>query len=345
MATIELNPEISAEEWQTYVKNHPNGLIYHLPEWKEVLEETFHHKPFYLFAKDEEGRLCGVLPLFQIKGALTGNRLVSLPLSYICGPIASSEAILAELVGTAQNLSNELKCRYLELRMTRPEALGLEANEYFSTYVLELSEPQTVWKKLHQKGVRWAVGKARKDGVVIRMGNTPDCWKIFSYLNQQTKRNLGVPAHPFGFFKGIIQRLAKFTKLYLAEVEGKSVAGIVTFSFKDTVCYAYGASDARYLNYHPNDLLIWQAVEESCNQGYRYFDFGKTSPDNEGLVRFKKHWGTEPRTLYYYYYPGIPNLISANRSGKAYRLITSLWKRLPLSVTQPLGSLAFKHLD
>lgn len=345
VATIELNPQVSTEEWHNYVKNHPDGTIYHLPRWRDVLVESFNHEPFYLFARNEGNKLCGMLPLFQIKSLLTGNRLVSLPFSYICGPIADSEAVAIKLVKEAERLCEELKCRYLEVRMMRPLSLGLEANEYFSTYVLELAEPQIVWKKLHQKGVRWAIGKARKDGVIVRVDNTPNGLKLFDYLNQRAKRSLGVPAHPLGFLSSITHRLSRFSKLYLAEVNGTPIAGIVTLSLKDTVCYAYGASDRRYFKYHPNDLLIWQAIEESCNQGYRYFDFGRTSPDDKGLVRFKKHWGTEQRKLYYYYFPRVPNLLSANRSGKRYKFVTSLWKTLPISLTRPLGSLVFQHLD
>lgn len=345
MTSIELNPAVSADEWHTYVENHPDGFLYHLPEWKEVLVESFHHNPFYLFARNEEDKLCGVLPLFQIKSVLTGNRLVSLPFSHVCGPIADSEAVLTQLVRRAENLCNELKCHYLELRAMRPLPGGLEVNEYFSTYVLELAEPQMVWKKLDRESVRWGVNKARKDGVTIRLDNTPKGLKVFDYLNQRTKRNLGVPAHPIGFLSNITHKLSKFTNLYLAEVDGTPIAGIVTCSLKDTVCYAYGASDSRYLRYRPNDLLIWQAIEESCKHGYRYFDFGRTSPKEKGLANFKKKWGTEQRKLYYYYYPKMPNLISANRSGQRYRFVTGLWKRLPLSLSRVLSPIAFKHLD
>ncbi len=345
MVTIELNPTVPADEWRAYVEAHPEGSIYHLPQWREVLAESFHHQPFYFFARNGEGKLSGILPLFQVKSWLTGNRLVSLPFSYICGPIADSDTVLNELVSAAEKLSDKLKCRYLEIRMMRPAPLNLEVSNYFSTYVLNLADSQEVWKKLHQKGVRWAVGKAKKDGVTVKLDNTADGVKIFNNLNQMTKKNLGVPAHPLYFLNNIARKLPDCSKLYLAYVNEKPIAGIVTISFKDTVCYAYGASDSNYLSYHPNDLAIWRTIEESCEKGYHYFDFGKTAPDNEGLIRFKKHWGTEPKTMYYYYYPKIPNLISANRGGMMYKFVTGLWKRLPISLTRPLGSLAFKHLD
>jgi lipid II:glycine glycyltransferase (peptidoglycan interpeptide bridge formation enzyme) len=271
--------------------------------------------------------------------------MVSLPFSYICGPIADSASILNELIDKAKDLSHRLGCNYLELRMDQPFTVNLVLNSYFSTYVLELEAPAVVWKKLHQKGVRWAIGKARKDGVAVRQDKSLGSIETFFGLNQKTKKKLGVPAHPFNFLKDIIQKLPELSKIYLAEVEGKPVAGIITISFKDTVCYAYGASDSKYLKYHPNDLLIWNAIEESCNNGYRYFDFGKTAPDDEGLSRFKKHWGTEQKPLYYYYHPKLPKLMSSNRTGIKYRFVTGVWKGLPEFVTQSLSSLAFKQLD
>lgn len=344
MVTIEVNPGLSVEEWQAYVENHPEGLMSHLPQWKEVLEESFHHKPFYLFARDEKDRLCGILPLFQIKSWLTGNRLVSLPFS-LCGPIADSEDILSELVCKAKDLCHDLKCSYLEIRMAKPKDLGLQMSDYFSTYVLELSEPKEVWKKLDRKSVRWAINRSKKDGVSIRASSTTADLKYFYQLNQQTKRRLGVPGHPFAFLRNICSKMDTSTKLYLAELEGQPIAGIITLGFKDTVHYAYAASDKRFLIHRPNNLLVWQAIEESCGKSYHYFDFGKTSPDDEGLARFKKQWGTEQKKLYYYYYPRMPNLISANRSGTKYRFVTSLWRRLPLFVTGILSPIAFRHLD
>jgi len=345
MSKVELNPTVSIKEWRSYVERHARGTIYHLPQWKDILGESFHHKPLYLFAKNEESKICGIMPLFEIRSALTGHRLVSLPFSYICGPIADTDSILNELIDKAKDLYHSLNCTYFEIRMGQHLPLSLELNSYFSTYVLELGDPAVVWKKLHQKGVRWAIGKARRDGVVIHQYNSLNSLKTFFVLNQKTKKKLGVPAHPLNFLKDITQKLPEFSKVYLAEVEGKPIAGIITISFKDTVCYAYGASDSKYLKYHPNDLLIWNAIEESCNKGYRYFDFGKTAPADAGLSRFKKHWGTEQKPLYYYYYPKMPKLMSSNRTGIKYKFVTGAWKWLPEFVTQPLNSFAFKHLD
>lgn len=346
MISVDVNRNVAPEEWRAYVEHHPQGLAYHLPEWKDTLQQSLRRQPLYIFAHNEQGRLAGLLPLFQVDSPLTGNRLVSLPFSHTCGPIADTESIEASLIGAAKELCKDRGCRYLEIRAMRRLSTDMKVSDYFSTYVLELSEdPSTVWKRLHQKSIRWAIGKAKRDGVTVRIDASVEGLRTFNGLNQRTKRNLGVPAHPFVLLCNMSARLRGQMTLYLAEIEGRAIAGMVTISFKDGICYAYGASDERYLRYHANDLLIWQAIEDGCNKGYRWFDFGKTAPDNQGLARFKKHWGTEQKGLYYHYHPFLPSLISSQRSGWKYRFLTGLWKKLPLPLAEAMGSVAFRHLD
>jgi serine/alanine adding enzyme len=342
--TIEVNPDISPEEWRTFVGSHPQGNYYHLPEWQAVLKESLGQKPYYVFARSPEGKLTGILPLFHLKSILTGSRLISLPFANACGPIADSPDTIEALVNRAKGLRDEMKCQYLEIRMTKPLSPSLELNDYFSTYVVELSEPQAMWKKL-DKRVRWVVDKARKGGTVVKIDNSDKGLQAFYDLNLRTKRRLGVPAHTIGFFKAMRKHMNPYFRIYLAEVEGKVIAGALDLSFNGVVGYAYAASDSSYLQYYPNDAIAWQAIQDSSHEGFRQFDFGKTSSDNVGLAQFKKKWGAEKRPLYYYYYPKKPHLISSNRTGIKYKLVTGLWRRLPLPILRVLSPIAFRQLD
>jgi lipid II:glycine glycyltransferase (peptidoglycan interpeptide bridge formation enzyme) len=92
-------------------------------------------------------------------------------------------------------------------------------------------------------------------------------------------------------------------------------------------------------------MLLWQLLEDARNEGFHSSDFGKTDPDNLGLIHFKKKWGAEEKKLYYHYHPRVPNLVTSNRSGRRYRLFTGLWRRLPFPVLRALNSAAFKQLD
>jgi FemAB-related protein (PEP-CTERM system-associated) len=344
MLSVEVSPEVSTQEWRTYVESHPEGTYYHLPGWQAVLKESLGHKPYYIFAKNEEGRLCGVLPLFHIKSALTGSRLVSLPFANACGPIADSKDTIEALVNRAKSLCDELNCRYLEIRMARPLSLGLEVNDYFFNHVIQLSEPQVMWKRIDHRA-RGAVSKARKSGVVVNIDGSIKGVETFYYLNLRTKTRLGVPAHPIGFFKAMSKHMNGYFSLYLAEVQGKVISGGIIISFNGVASASYKASDDNYLQFNPNDAVTWQQMEDACKKGYRCFDFGKTGPDNIGLARFKRKYGAEEKNLYYYYYPKTPHLVSSDRKGPKYRIFTGLWKRLPLPLLRVLGPVAFRQLD
>ena len=344
MLTVQVNSEIPRAEWRDYVTGHPEGTYYHLPEWQAVLKESLGHKPYYIFAKSPQGKLTGVLPLFHVKSVLTGSRLISLPFAGACGPIADSSDIVEGLVDRAKDLCREMKCGYLEIRMMKPLPPGLDLNEYFDTYVLELSEPQVMWKKL-DKGLRWTVEKARKGGTVVKTDNSDAGLQAFYKLNLMTKRKLGVPAHSIAFFRAMRGHMNSGFRIYLAEVEGKVVAGAINITFNGVVGYAYAASDSEYLKHYPNDAIVWHAIRDSSNEGCREFDFGKTASDNAGLAQFKRKWGAEKRPLYYYYYPKEPHLMSSNRTGAKYRLLTGFWRRLPLPVAGVLSPMLFRRLD
>jgi len=48
MVTIEVNSEVSAKKWLSFVENYAHRAIYHFPQWQEVQEDSFHHKPVYV---------------------------------------------------------------------------------------------------------------------------------------------------------------------------------------------------------------------------------------------------------------------------------------------------------
>jgi FemAB-related protein (PEP-CTERM system-associated) len=346
MLAVEVNPEVSVEEWEAYVKSHPEGAYCHLPQWQAVITAGLGYKPFYVFAKNEKGKLCGVLPLFLVGGVLTGSRLVSLPFANACGPIADSSDTIEALVNRAKGLCDEMRCRYLEIRTIRPVALGLEVNEFFHTYVLELSESRIVWERADRRA-RWAVGKAGREGVVVRVDDSDRGLETFCDLNLRTKRRHGVPTHSSSFFKAMRQHLKGHFRLYLAEVEGKVVAGAVEINFNGVTDYGHAASNTSYRQHYPNDAITWRAIEDGCNEGCRCFDFGKTDSDNVSLAQFKKKWGAQERTLYYHYYPKRPGSVSQGRygiEGITYRLATGLWKNLPLPLLRILNRIAIRHL-
>ena len=61
-------------------------------------------------------------------------------------------------------------------------------------------------------------------------------------------------------------------------------------------------------------------------------------------MEFKRRWGAIKEPLPYYYYPRTAGLASTSERSWKFRLLTSCWRRLPLQVAEPVGSLLYKHL-
>lgn len=94
----------------------------------------------------------------------------------------------------------------------------------------------------------------------------------------------------------------------------------------------------------PNMLLYWSVLKFSCETGYRFFDFGRSTL-GEGTYQFKKQWGAQSIQLYWHYwlreYGKLPEL---NPKNPKYQLAIRVWKKLPVSVTRILGPHIAKNL-
>lgn len=335
---VEILKNVKEEEWKEFLNKPATSSIYHTPEWKKFLEKTFGFKSHYFFVKDDNGKIAGLLPLFHIKSKLTGNRLCSVPFSHVCG-IIGNEDILKEGI----NLFKELRVDTLEIRDFVNSGIFQRQNS-FSTYILELSpNPEQVWKKLDKGSVRWAIKKSHKMGTSVEITKNIEDIKKFYELNCITKKEIGVPCHPWNFFKNLFDIMGDHISLYVTRFNNEIIAGGIMEYFKDSVLYGYGAADPDYLGMHPYNAFIWKSIEDACKRGYRYYDFGRTSYDNPGLINFKKKWGTIEKRLNYSYYPKNSVSLTENRDNLKYKIGTKVNQFMPMPIYKMFSHVVFGH--
>ncbi len=255
------------DKWRELLNELDEATIYHTPEWRRFLENTFDYRPHYIFAEDETGKLMGMLPLFEIRSRLTRDRLCSVPFSHICGPIGDSSA-KEELINVALEYLENLGVKWLEVR-NEVGSPFFENQNSFSTYILNLSSDiDSIWKKLDKGSVRWAIKKSEKFGVSVESRNTIEDLRKFYELNCMTKKDLGVPCHPWYFFRNLLKFLNNNITLYIAIKDHEEIAGGIMVYFKGTVIYAYGASNPFALDVHPYHAFIWRSIRDACLNGY-----------------------------------------------------------------------------
>ncbi len=332
---------VGVSEWTAFLETVPS-TVYHTPQWKQLMEKVFNYTPFYLFALGEHDEIVGFLPLFKMKGLLSASRLCSVPFSHSCGPLGTMEAKDLLLSG-ATKLTNEGEDEYLEIRDSIGSTLFKEYNA-FSTFYLDLDlDPLNVWKKLDKGSVRWAIKKAEKQGVLVETTRDIESIKKFYELNCLTKRAIGVPCHPWLFFKTLFDLFGENVQLYLAKKGVNVIGGGIFLYHGEQVLYGYGATNPEHLKDYPYNAFLWCSIKDACEMGYRYFDFGRTSYADTGLSQFKKHWGTTEKKLHYSFFPNDAHENVIDRNKAWFFLAKQSIQRIPLPLYKVVSARTFSY--
>ena len=88
---------------------------------------------------------------------------------------------------------------------------------------------------------------------------------------------------------------------------------------------------------------MWDAVKWGCENGYRFFNFGRTDLDNEGLIDYKRGWGTIEFDLVYYRMSGKGHASQEETNGIVERM-KPIMKRLPTPALKTLGKFLYGHV-
>ena len=346
-----IHTSLADSNLNTFIEKHARGSLYYSQAWLDLIAQIYGYTHIPLITTNIVGQISGFLPLFAINSPLTGRRLVSLPFSDFCPLLAEDEASADALVDQAIQLTHEQKAKYLELRtgsnviLARRRDLA-EGNLYVRWLLPLAADPESVWSGL-RKPAQHQVKKSQKLGVQVRIAQLREDMSHYYRLHLQTRcKKHGMPAQPQSYFFALWDNFAKsgVMHLLLAEYQGTVIGGMILLASGTTIRYAYGASDEHYLNLAPNNLLMWTAIKLGCTQGYQTLDMGRTACDNQGLMEFKRRWGTIKEPLPYYYYPQMDGLASTSENSWKFRLLTACWKKLPLAVAGPLGGYLYKHL-
>ncbi len=163
---------------------------------------------------------------------------------------------------------------------------------------------EKLWKAMHDSTHR-AIRKSEREGLHVRTAPSEQELRVFFEMHLKVRKyKYGLLAQPYGFLQNIWRRFVepKHGFLLLAIHKDKIVAGDFFLEWKDTLYYKFNASLPDDLSHRPNDLLIWQGIQEGKKRGLAYLDFGLSDIDQEGLIRYKRKFGTEEKTISFLHY-------------------------------------------
>jgi FemAB-related protein (PEP-CTERM system-associated) len=322
------------------------STLYHLYGWRRIIERSFGHRTHYLSAIDTTSTLAGVLPLVQLESRMFGHMLVSLPFFNYGGICADVEGARQALLDSAIGLARSCGVDFIELRHDeREEPWQRRLSRKSAKVSMRMALPGSaneLWKSLGSK-LRSQVQRPRKDGMTALVGRE-ELLDGFYDVFAANMRDLGTPVYSKRFFENILREFPGRTWIATVLRGRQPVASGLLAGFRDRIEIPWASSLRQFNRSSPNMLLYWTALEFGCAQGFRQFDFGRSTPE-EGTYRFKEQWGARPHPLHWYYWlPDGRPMPQVNPRNPKYRAAIAVWQHLPLSLTRLIGPGIVKYI-
>jgi len=338
------------QRWDAYVLRHPDASPYHLFAWKLAVEGAYGHRCHYLCA-EINNTVVGVLPLVHLHLLGIVNELTALPYCDVGGCLSDNDAVQAALLANALRLQRALNCKKLQLRGPLRET-GLKRTAFYREktgkvrMLLDLPSTSDQLFSGFKSKLRSQVRKAEKNGVSFRWSGLEELDAIYAVFSRNM-HDLGSPVHAKYWLGTVLRHYKNRARVGLAEFEGKAVGMGIILLGGQCVSIPWASTLREFNRLGPNMLLYWNCLKYSADNGYKIFDFGR-STENEGTYRFKKQWGAQPEPLSWY-------TRSASESGEVDRLAgqhstrrglaVTIWGRMPLSVVNVLGPVVRKYIS
>ena len=348
---MDVRPATMADNvaWDNYVSNHPEGLAYQFFAWGKAVKKAYGYETHYLLA-EKDNKICGVLPLIDFRIPLLGSSLLSLPYCDAAGILADHADIAQKLLQGALALARQsgAKCH---IRTNQPLSAGYKNTTDKVRMLLDLPENSELFLASLKSKLRNKIKKPLKNGYKVKVGShelTGAFYSIFA----ENMRDLGSPVHSRSWIEAIVSEYKEKVRIAVVFTpDGVPAASGIILLHPTTVSNPWASSLRKYNHMKPNMLLYSTLLSFASNNGFKRFDFGRSTPD-EGTYRFKEQWGAKPAQLFWYDFPpatGVGQDGSAEKhlsepSGKR-RLAVKLWQKLPLAAANALGPRLRKYIS
>lgn len=292
LSTIEVDATTDPR-WAEVTQSHQSD-VFHSPAWARVLADGYGLDVRAFLVVDERGTPVAGLPYVDVDGP-RGRRIVSLPFSDFCDPLVSDGSEWDLLVSRLPLSEVPVTVRVLRDQIALEDDRWSETAGYAWHRVDTTRDIDDTWDGLHSSARR-AIRKARSSGVEVMAAATEDDLRAFFDLHLRVRKHkYGLLAQPYRFFEAIWEHFLSpgRGRLLLARAGGELVGGVLYLEWRSTLYYKFNASDSSRLDVRPNDLLVWEGIRHAHEKGLRWFDFGVSDWDQDGLVRYKRKYATE----------------------------------------------------
>ena len=313
-----MNIEIikNREQWNRAVLTL-GGTLYHSWEWGEARANQGWQPCRVLVGSDQNPR--AAVQMFERKIPLLGASVLYAATG-IAGNDTEADAVNplaawmhefckernAILLRVESRFNNEDESRKAVLK----SAGFRELNDQWSlwnlpraTMVIDISGKEEDLLRRMRKKHREHINRSQRNGLRIKATTDVQDLRAFYELLLKSSERQGFAVRDFGYFLRLREQLLAEDRgsLFLADMGGRPVAGILCARFGSACHYLYGGFDWTARQAYANEALHWMAIHWARNLGCSFYDMvgaGTSYPPTEGnagygLYNFKKGFGAE----------------------------------------------------
>jgi len=350
MPIFRIDP-LTDPRWNDFIGRHPDASVFHSPGWLRALQSTYGYKPL-AFTTSAGSSLSNGVVFCEVRSWLTGARLVSLPFSDHCQPLAHGIDLEMILESIDQSRRAE-QWKYVELRPLSSATVSGAAgyggckefgrSAAFGFQKIDLRPPaETIYRGFHDSCVRRKIKRAEREALVYETGRSEKMLDQFRHLLLLTRRRHGLPPQPVAWFRNVVDCLNESATIHTLSKDSEPVASIIVLTFRKTLLYKYGCSDAKAHNLGCMPLLFWKVIQQAKEMGAETLDLGRSDYDDPGLIAFKERLGGVTSELTYYRTPAPTEKSPLPRAGAAW--VRSTIACVPDAILSGAGRVLYRHL-
>jgi peptidoglycan pentaglycine glycine transferase (the first glycine) len=294
-------------EWDEFVSSSKHATIFQTSDWEEILHYGCPTETTLYWGTWCEGRLTAIWPS-SLVAVFGGKILRSLPHSNIGEPIIRQDldlAVFPEIVSHVMHWVRKNDVLHWSAEVPANSSTVSLLTSYCGfraelstncTFRLDTTaDSRVLWTNLARDKKR-AIRKAEDHGLEIsESSDQAELTKYFEIYKVTMRRHYreGLERRFFDLVYDNLVSQGK-AKLFLANYQGKIVAGIILLLYAGRAHWWSGASAEEAWQVHANDLLLWHAIEWASKVEIRTMDLGPTPSDPaSGLNIFKRHFGAQ----------------------------------------------------
>jgi serine/alanine adding enzyme len=300
-----VRPDEIPEQWDSYVRDHPKGSIFHTHAMQRAFNNAPMHQSLACAWRNRSGKIVAMIPAVRVE-TLRGmaSYIASRSIWYaepLCDPTEEGQQALSNLIDWHDKIvrRNTLFGEIRPLLASGPEHDELERKGFsrydYMNYVVDVAKSEeALWRNV-SKSARNTISRSLRRGVVVSIVDGREAVERTYAMITESYKRASVPLASIQLFHAVQESLPPgVLRTRIATFEGRDVAAGFGLLYGDRFFAWYGGA-LRPPKVSPFDCLTWDEIRWCSQNGVRYYDFGGAGKPNEpyGPRDFKAKFGGE----------------------------------------------------